>query len=104
MKRFLLITVMVLCTAALAIGQTMTVRGNVISKTDGEPIIGASVYVTGNTTTGTLTDFDGNFMLEVPQNTESITISYIGFQSQQLKPEAQMNVVLSEDAEDVRIF
>ncbi len=104
MKRFLLITVMVLCTAALAIGQTMTVRGNVISKTDGEPIIGASVYVTGNTTTGTMTDFDGNFMLEVPQNTESITISYIGFQSQQLKPEAQMNVVLSEDAEMLEEF
>ncbi len=104
MKRFLLITVMVLCTTVLAVAQTMTVHGNVISKTDGEPIIGASVYVTGNTTTGTMTDFDGNFVLEVPQGTESLTVSYIGFQSQQLAPAAQMNIVLSEDAEMLEEF
>ena len=99
MKRFLLIAAMALATATLAFAQTMKVQGNVISKTDGEPIIGASVYVTGNTTVGTMTDFDGNFTLDVPQSAQSLTISYIGFQTQQLKPAAKMEVVLSEDAE-----
>ncbi|MBR5069801.1 MAG: TonB-dependent receptor [Bacteroidales bacterium] len=104
MKRFLSLAVMVILTTVLAIGQTLTVHGTVTSKTDGEPIIGASVYVTGNSTTGTMTDFDGNFTLDVPQGTESITVSYIGFQTQQLAPQAQMNIVLSEDAEMLEEF
>ena len=103
MKRFLLIAAMALCTITLALAQNIKVQGNVISKTDGEPIIGASVYVTGNTTTGTMTDFDGNFTLEVPKGTE-LTVSYIGFQTQQLKAEPKMSIVLSEDAEMLEEF
>ncbi|MEG2947433.1 MAG: carboxypeptidase-like regulatory domain-containing protein, partial [Bacteroidales bacterium] len=49
----------------LATAQTTKVSGVVISAEDGEPIIGASVVAKG-TTTGTVTNFDGHFSLDVP--------------------------------------
>ena len=44
-------------------GQNITVKGNVTSKTDGQPIIGASVVQNDSKSTGTITDLDGNFTL-----------------------------------------
>ena len=61
-------------------GQNITVKGNVTSKTDGQPIIGASVVETTSTTNGTITDLDGNFTLTVKQGSE-LMISYVGFKS-----------------------
>ena len=49
-------------------GQNITVKGNVTSKTDGQPIIGASVVQNDSKSTGTITDLDGNFTLSVPTN------------------------------------
>lgn len=65
----------------------------------GEPIIGATVVVKG-TTNGTVTDFDGNFFLEAEEGA-NLEISYIGFQSQQLKAVSgkQLAVTLKEDTE-----
>lgn len=42
------------------------VTGTVVSQEDGEPVIGASVVVAGAARTGTVTDIDGHFSLEVP--------------------------------------
>ena len=44
-------------------GQNITVKGNVTSKTDGQPIIGASVVQNDSKSTGTITDLDGNFTI-----------------------------------------
>ena len=79
-------------------GQNITVKGNVISKTDGEPIIGASVIETTATTNGTITDFDGNFTLTVKKGSE-LTISYIGFKTIKVGAKALLNVTLEEDSE-----
>ena len=79
-------------------GQNITVKGNVISKTDGEPIIGASVIETTVTTNGTITDFDGNFTLTVKKGSE-LTISYIGFKTIKVGAKALLNVTLEEDSE-----
>lgn len=64
----------------------------------GEPVIGASVVVKGNNTMGTITDFDGNFMLDVPAKSV-LVISYIGYVTQEV-PTAGKNsleIVLKED-------
>lgn len=54
-----------------------------VKDSSGEPVIGASVVVKGNNTMGTITDFDGNFMLDVP--TKSVlVISYIGYVTQEV--------------------
>ena len=66
---------------------------------NGESIIGANVKVAG-TTIGCITDVDGNFTLEVPENAK-LSISYIGFQTQEvaISGKSSVNVVLKEDAE-----
>jgi TonB-linked SusC/RagA family outer membrane protein len=60
--------------------QSKSVRGRIVDET-GEPLIGVSVHVRG-TTTGTITDFDGNFSLSVPSGSNTIEVSYIGYLTQ----------------------
>lgn len=79
--------------------QSLQVSGTVVSKSDGTPILGATIVEVGNTTNGTVTDLDGKFMLTVRKGA-SVSVSYVGFKTQTLKIEKQsLNVVLVEDAE-----
>ncbi len=98
MKKSLWSTLLLLLMCTIAQAQSLTIKGNVVSKTDGEPIIGVTVVETGNSTNGTITDFDGNFTLTVSAGAE-LTFSYVGFKTQQLKAQPNMKVVLDEDAE-----
>lgn len=84
------------CLASLW-SQNITIKGNVISKTDGLPVIGASVVQTG-TTNGTITDLDGNFVVEVPSGSE-LTVSYIGFKTIKVKAQPSLRIVIEEDAQ-----
>ena len=91
---FLLLTLLSFSLTALA---QQKVTGKV-KDSSGEPVIGASVVVKGNNTMGTITDFDGNFMLDVPANSV-LVISYIGYVTQEV-PTAGKNsleIVLKED-------
>ena len=88
-------------TALLLTG--MAVEARVISGTvkdqTGETIISASVMVKG-TTIGTVTDFDGNYTLDVPDDAKVLIFSYVGMKSQELNITGNvMNVVLSENSE-----
>ena len=79
--------------------QVSKVTGNVTSEEDGLPVVGASVFVKG-TTVGTVTDIDGNFTLtNVPSSAETLVVSFIGLQSQELKIQPIVKVVLKSDAE-----
>jgi TonB-linked SusC/RagA family outer membrane protein len=73
-----------------------TVTGNV-SDQSGEPIIGASVTISG-TTTGGVTDFDGNFTIHNVAKDAKLTVSYIGYESQTIAVagRSSINVVLVE--------
>ena len=73
------------------------VSGVVIDKATGEPIIGASVLEKG-TTNGTITDFDGNFTLEVAEGA-TLEISYVGYATQSIAAGDNLNVLLAEDTE-----
>ena len=82
--------------------QTSTVKKKVsgtVKDVNGDPIIGATV-MEGGTTNGTITDFDGNFVLEVTDGAE-LDISYIGYQTQKLKTQSGklLAVTLYEDLE-----
>ena len=64
----------------------------------GESVIGASVVVKG-TTNGTITDFDGNFSLDGIKKGDVIVISYVGYQTQEIKCNGRpLNVILKEDS------
>lgn len=91
---FLLLTLLSFSLTALA-QQKVTGR---VKDSSGEPVIGASVVVKGNNTMGTITDFDGNFMLDVP--TKSVlVISYIGYVTQEVPTAGKksLEIILKED-------
>lgn len=81
-------------------GLEKTITGTVYDEAN-DPLPGASVIVTG-TSNGTTTDFDGNFELNVPDNAESLTVSFIGYKKQivaigtQTKLSISMELDLSE--------
>ena len=82
-----------------AVSQTKVIKGNVTDK-NGEAIIGANIMVKG-TTIGTITDIDGNFVLNVEGNKDIIEVSYIGYKSQSIsfKGKRSLSIVLQEDTE-----
>lgn len=78
----------------ITLGQELNVKGVVTSNEDGQPIPGVSVVVKG-TTTGTITDLDGNYSLKVPSNAV-LQFSFIGMQTSEIKVDGQtiIDVVL----------
>ena len=75
----------------------VTASGTVTDAANGEPVIGASVLEIG-TTNGTITDFDGNFSLNVKAGAK-LSISYMGYKTQELDAKPTMSVKLGEDSE-----
>ena len=65
-----------------AIGQR-TLSGKVTASSTGETLIGVNILIKG-TTTGTVTDFDGNYTLEVPSNDAILILSYCGFATKEI--------------------
>jgi len=78
----------------LAFAQNITAVGTV-NDNNGEPIPGASVVAKG-TTNGVMTDIDGNFSLKVNQG-QTLVISYIGYETQEVKAAPKMTITLMED-------
>ena len=95
MKTFSVICMSLLLAIAPAFAQNV-VQGTVTSADDGLPLIGVSVVEQG-TTNGTVTDFDGNYVLEVAKNA-TIQFSYIGYKTQTAKATATLNIVMESDA------
>lgn len=84
-------------TTTLVFAQQQTVRGTVVSAADGEPIIGASVVVKGQSTVGVATDMDGKFTLNVPRNATTLVVTYVGYKTQEVKISNNMTIKLAED-------
>ena len=84
--------------AAVASAQPKKVTGKVVDA-NGEPVIGATIKEQG-TANGTITDFDGNFNLDVVSGA-ILEVSYVGYKSQQLRavPGRLLAITLKEDAE-----
>ncbi|MDL2289926.1 SusC/RagA family TonB-linked outer membrane protein [Paludibacteraceae bacterium OttesenSCG-928-F17] len=101
MKKLTLVFLYLCACIGFVHAQEMSIRGTVVDDTR-EPIIGATVMVKG-TTTGTVTDFDGNFQLNVPSGS-TITFSYVGMQTQELKAQSVMNVTMKSDAIELEDF
>ena len=77
--------------------QQQKVTGKVVDANN-EPLIGVSVLEKG-TTNGTITDFDGNFSLDGIKKGDVIVISYVGYQTQEIKWNGSpLNVILKEDS------
>lgn len=97
MKRLTCFLLCLFIGIGVAKAQTMKVTGNVISSEDQQPVIGAAVVVKG-TTIGTVTDFEGNFSLDVPSDAKTIFISYVGLKTTEVPVASVINVVLNSDS------
>ena len=77
--------------------QTRTIKGEVTDAQNGEALIGATVMVEGEKD-GTVTDFDGNFSLQVSSSAKKIKVSYIGYIDKVLSISDNMKVKLESDS------
>ena len=77
------------------------VKGTVVSATDGEPLIGATVLVKGNAAKSSVTDVDGGFSLSGIPADAKLEVSYVGFSSKEVsvKGQSTLKVELTEDSE-----
>ena len=94
-----LILILMLFSASVMQAQNRTVKGTV-SDAQGEPIIGANVVIVGGTK-GVITDLDGKYSIQVPENVAVLKFSYIGFKTKSfnvVKGKNVLNVTLEEDA------
>ena len=98
MKLKFLLTTMMLCFALSMQAQDVTVTGSVTSSDDGIELIGVNVFVKG-TTTGTITDVNGNYSLEVTGGDAILVFSYVGYVVQEVAVGNQttINIVLEVD-------
>ena len=81
------------------------VRGKVTSQEDGQPLPGVSILIQG-TTTGTVTDIDGNYSISVPNSESVLVFSFIGFEEQSLTvgSNSELNVSLAVSTSDLDEF
>lgn len=101
MKAFLmtvLSSMLMILSVSAQTGSTINVRGT-IKDVAGEPIIGASILLQG-TTSGVVTDYDGNFSIQAPDN-GTLVISYVGYVTQTIAIQNRkaIDVILQEDTE-----
>lgn len=91
----LLCLLLAMSTALFA--QTQTITGTVYNAETEEPLTEANVYVT-DTNKGTVTGSDGTFTLEVSDDVETLTVSYVGFEPKEVEIEENLTIYLSPSA------
>ena len=86
------------------LAQSFTVKGTVISKEDGEPLIGVAIRQLENPNNGTVTDFDGNYAIEVSGKEATLSFTYLGMQEQQHKVTAKTSKLDVEMLSDAQLM
>ena len=97
-KRSILLVALFLMGCLQLLAQSRMIQGEVTDAQNGEPLIGATVMVEGDKS-GTVTDFDGNFKLQVTSSAKKVKISYIGYVDKIVEISDRMNVKLESDSQ-----
>jgi TonB-linked SusC/RagA family outer membrane protein len=102
MRKSLLLSLAMLITAGMAFAQDRTVSGKITSSEDGSAIPGVNVVVKG-TTTGAVTDIDGNYKLSVPAEGGTLVFSFIGLETQEVEigSRSVIDISMASDAEQL---
>ena len=99
-ERTLMVVIAFMVSCAFAMAQQrggITVQGQVVDAS-GETIIGASVMIKGKPGQGTVSDFDGNFTLQVPSNQTVLVVSYVGMKTKEVRVSGKpLKIVLEDD-------
>ncbi|MBI9064930.1 MAG: SusC/RagA family TonB-linked outer membrane protein [Marinilabiliaceae bacterium] len=109
-SRLLLISTMLLVAYPIGITasdnvfqqEDVLIKGK-ITDSKGDPLVGVNVYETSNVSQGVITDFEGNYVIEISSNDSELTFSYIGFLTQKLRPSGrnEINVILEDEFNDL---
>ncbi|MFP4060115.1 MAG: SusC/RagA family TonB-linked outer membrane protein [Bacteroidales bacterium] len=100
MKRIALFFSLLAFASVTLFAQPVTITGTVSSAEDGTTFPGVTIVVKG-TTIGTITDFDGNYRIQVPQNATTLVFSYVGMQSVEVPIEGRTEIDIALEAEIV---
>jgi TonB-linked SusC/RagA family outer membrane protein len=82
---------------SLVNAQSKSISGKVISADDGQPIIGATVKIK-NATVGTITNIEGLFKINLPENSKILTVSYVGTKTVEVEAVNNMVIKLESDS------
>lgn len=96
MKRSFLSAILLLFAVVIVQAQNISVHGIVLSKTDSEPLIGASVICV-DTQKGASTDLDGKFSISVPESA-TLKVSYVGYNPIEVKAQENLSIILEENS------
>ncbi|HJV76794.1 MAG TPA: SusC/RagA family TonB-linked outer membrane protein, partial [Paludibacter sp.] len=99
-KLTFLLTCLFLVGMGLVNAQSKSISGKVFSADDGQPIIGATIKVKG-TTSGTITDVDGNFKINLQGNATNLIISYVGMKTVDVAAQNGMSIKLVSDSKQI---
>lgn len=99
MRKLTFLLTLLFVGVSVVLAQT-TYSGKVVSAEDGEPIVGATVMVKG-TTTGTITNVNGNFSVATPANNRILVVTYVGMKSQEVQASQNMVIRLESDTEEL---
>ncbi|MEQ9425292.1 MAG: SusC/RagA family TonB-linked outer membrane protein [Cyclobacteriaceae bacterium] len=102
MRKSLLLSLMLLGMSSILWAQDRSISGRISSSSDGSGLPGVNVVVKG-TTTGTITDFDGNYRLSVPSDGGTLVFTYIGYATQEVEigSRSVIDVSLAEDVTEL---
>jgi TonB-linked SusC/RagA family outer membrane protein len=102
MRKSLLLGLTLLLSFGIVFAQDQTISGKVTSAEDGSSVPGVNVVLKG-TTTGTVTDLDGNYNITVPSDGTTLVFSFIGLQTQEVEIGSQsvINITMSVDTEQL---
>lgn len=100
-RHVLMALVFLLCYSSVTLyGQTRTVSGTVKDSKD-EPLVGVSVFILG-TSSGTTTDIDGGYTIEVPQGSDTLIFTYVGFEQQVVRiTGGTINIEMEESSDEL---
>lgn len=102
--KHLLMTIALTCSAGLLWGQTQMheVKGRVLEARTGEPLVGATIHLKGETTNGTTAGLDGSFVLKTEDASPVICCSFIGFQTVEVPYTGNtLNIRMQEEATSI---
>jgi TonB-linked SusC/RagA family outer membrane protein len=102
MKRLTFWLTCLLISINFAIAQNKPVSGTVVDEA-GDPVIGASVVVKGNTSVGTVTDLNGKFTFSVPESATTLVVKYLGMEDQEVPVTVAAKAPILLRASDTRL-
>lgn len=99
MRKFILMFSALMLCVSVAFGQGKTISGKIVDDASGETVIGATIQVKGAEASGTITDFDGNFTITLPDGHKMLIVSYVGYETVEVEAKNGMVVRLATSSE-----